>query len=143
MSNPAKSLRNKLLSGTYRPDRVTNIAADGRLARCPAPPGTLSRGAQAEWKRIAPIAHSLGTLTRCDLRAFEMLCECLSSERLARAIVDKDGLTVDGKAHPLIKSMETARNQAGRLFSEFGLTPKSRANVSIAPPPKRNEFDDV
>jgi len=45
------------------------------------------------------------------------------------------------KANPAQRSLETARAQAHRLLTEFGLTPKSRNYVQKAPEPSAdNDF---
>lgn len=128
--------RHKLLRGTLRPGRTRRKRVTGRLARCPPPPAHLGETAAAEWRRLAPQAHALGTLHGCDLRAFELLCEVLATEKRARETVERDGLTVptaDGgaKAHPAVKAMEAARNQAHRLLADFGLTPRGRQGVDV------------
>lgn len=109
-----------------------------RLRRPPKPPRTISEHVAIEWRRLAPIAQRLGTLTQADLRAFELLAETLATEKLARRQIEADGMstaTGDGglKPHPSVRVMETARNQAARLLDAFGLTPKGRASVDRAP----------
>ncbi|MGH8730051.1 MAG: P27 family phage terminase small subunit [Burkholderiales bacterium] len=38
------------------------------------------------------------------------------------------------KAHPALKALETCRAQAHRMLESFGLSPRSRQGVDIAPP---------
>ena len=115
---------------------MTDPAA--RLKRPPGPPASLSEGAETEWRRLAPVAQRLGTLTQADLRAFELLCETLATEKVAQLAIAAEGMataTGEGglKPHPAVRIMETARNQAARLLDAFGLTPKGRATVERAP----------
>ena len=145
MPNPRTPLARKRLAGTDRADRNRPRTVSERLARCPVPPATLSEAGAAEWKRLAPTAHKLGTLAAADLRSFELLCEVLATERQAREVVGREGMTIatsDGgsKAHPGIKAMEVARNQAARLLESFGLTPKGRNHVDPAPEPRENKL---
>jgi P27 family predicted phage terminase small subunit len=69
-----------------------------------------------------------------------LLCETLASEAELRELLKKEGLTIPGadgnlKAHPAVKMLEMSRNQAHRLLNDFGLTPRAREGVAIAPPP--------
>jgi len=97
-----------------------------------------------------PALVELGTACACDLRAFELLCECLSTERELRAVLRREGLTIPGadgnqKTHPAAKLLETSRSQAHRLLADFGLTPRGRQAVDVPPPASRvpNPFDDL
>jgi P27 family predicted phage terminase small subunit len=131
----------KRVRGTLRNDRARPLEPGARLLRTPPPPASLSEGAAEEWKRLAPVATKLGTLTAADLRAFELCCEMLATERRARSVVDREGLavpTADGgrKGHPAVKVMETARAQAARLLGDFGLVPRGRMSIDPAPPPE-------
>jgi P27 family predicted phage terminase small subunit len=147
MSNPRKSNEQKHLAGTYRADRDKPPAAGERLTEAPEPPDTLSLGARQEWIALAPVLVELGTLCRGDLRAFEQLCETLATANSLQAIIQAEGVLLkmgNGgfKTNPAMKSLEVARNQAARLFTEYGLTPKARNYVSRAPEPKGDSIYD-
>ena len=136
------------LKGAFRKDRANKIIKPKPPKR-PGMPPTLSEGARKEWKRLAPKTYALGTLHDPDVRSFELLCEVLATERQARAVVEKDGLTLVTdtaiKSNPAVKVMETARAQSTRLLEAFGLTPKSRTGVDLRPPDKTNKdnpFDE-
>ncbi|BBK33770.1 P27 family predicted phage terminase small subunit [Stella humosa] len=108
-----------------------------RLEKAPAAPAHLSDRAKVEWRKLAPVAVALGTLTLADLRAFELLAETLATEREARDTITREGMstpTGDGglKPHPAVRIMEAARNQACRLLDTFGMTPRGRGNVERA-----------
>src|SRR5918997_6578414 len=116
-----------------------------RLDEAPEPPAHLSARAAAEWRRLAPVAAELGSLTEADLRGFELLAETLATEAEARAAVEREGHAVPTagggrKPHPAVRVMETARAQAARLLAEFGLTPKGRRGLD--PPPRGDEESD-
>ena len=117
-----------------------------RLDQAPEPPAHLSARAAAEWRRLAPVAAVLGTLTEADLRGFELLAETLATEAEARAVVQAEGCattTAGGgaKSRPEVRVMETAGAQAARLLAEFGLTPKGRRGLD--PPPRGDEESDL
>jgi len=138
MVNPRTPERLKKLRGTNRADRDKPPAAGERIVAVPEAPDSLSHGARTEWKALAPILVEIGTLCQADLRALTQLCETLSAQVELQAIVAKEGFLIktggDGfKANPAQKFLETARTQAMRLYSEFGITPRSRASVSQVP----------
>ena len=119
-----------------------------RLDKCPAPPRHLSERARVEWRRLGPVAVALGTLTRADLRAFELLVETLATETTAREEVTASGYSVptgDGgqKPHPAVRIMEEARRQSRALLSDFGLTPKGRGTVKPAPAGDGDGWDEL
>ena len=91
-----------------------------------------------EWLALAPVLVELGTICRGDLRAFEQLTETLATQNTLQAVIESEGVllktgTGSFKTNPAMRSLETARNQAARLFTEFGLTPKARNYVSPVP----------
>ena len=86
----------------------------------------------------------MGTLTNADLRALELLCECLATESDLRETLKREGLTIPGagansKGHPATKLLESTRSQAVRLLCEFGLTPRGRLGVELAPALRANK----
>ena len=138
MANPRKPEALKHLSGTYRADRDNQPPAGERLREAPEAPATLSIGAKQEWDDLAPVLVELGTLCRADLRAFKQLCETLATQTSLLAVIEAEGVllktgTGSFKTNPAMRSLETARNQAKMLYTEFGLTPKARSYVSRAP----------
>ena len=144
MSNPKVSNDLKKLRGTLRADRQNQPKAGERLTECVPAPDTASRGAMKEWDALMPILVELGTICRGDLRAFEQLCETLATQSALQAVIEAEGIllkTASGsfKTNPAMRSLETARNQAKALYTEFGLTPKARSYVSAAP--KSPEYD--
>lgn len=141
-----KSSISKRLTRTARRDRQPRREFAQRLNRAPMPPQSLSEGAKAEWKRLAPAAVGIGSLTAADLRAFELLCVTLATEAEARAVIDREGLTVVAgsggrKAHPAVRLAETARAQAAQLLQAFGLTPRGRQSID-PPPPADSDADE-
>ena len=131
----------KQLSGTARPCRDPKADPAARLTEVPDAPETLSDSAKVQWYRVAPAAVALGTLSEADFAAFALLCETLATADEARAVVAREGFLVPTenggqKAHAAIKVLETARNQARGLLSDFGLTPRGRQGVDVLPPPR-------
>ncbi len=136
---PARlSERTKAVRGTTRPSRRKAPAAGERLTKAPNAPDSLSPAAASEWAVLAPILVELGTLTRADLRALELLCELLASVGELEEVIRREGHTIEAasggrKGHPAAQALATARTQAHRLLADFGLTPRARASVDQAP----------
>ena len=111
-----------------------------RPPRRPSPPASLSTRAREEWRRLAPIAHEVGTLSARSAKAFEILCEVLATERQARQVVADEGITVKTgkngvKPHPAVRTMEQARAQAAVMMRQFRLEPPK--TVAGNPPPAK------
>lgn len=138
MANPRTTRESKILRGTYRKDRDKPATARERLTEPPEPPDALSHGARDEWQALAPVLVELGTLCRGDLWAFEQLTETLATQNSLQAVIEAEGVLIrtgtgSFKTNPAMRSLETARAQAMRLYCEFGLTPKSRKYAEQAP----------
>ena len=93
------------------------------------PPAHLTPFALEEWRRLAPLARRARTLTATTARSFEILVETLATERKARELVERNGITIrtgapgGAKPHPAVRTMETARMQAAGLLHLFKLDP--------------------
>ena len=138
MPNHRKSNEQKRLEGTYRKDRDKQPAAGERLTEPVPAPDAASRGAKKEWDALMPVLVSLGTICKADLRAFLQLCEILATANALQAVIEAEGILLkmgNGayKTNPAQKSLEVARNQAMRMYDAFGITPKARSYVSVAP----------
>lgn len=72
-----------------------------------------------------------------DLRALQLLCECLATATALEDVMMEDGPLIDagngGKtAHPGIKLLESSRKQAHLLMQDFALVPRYRGSVDRA-----------
>ena len=137
MARPPKRPDLKLIQGTARSRKRGRPKAQ-RPSRCPAAPAHMSPAAKHEWRKLAPKAHQLGTLTDADLRAFELLCDTLVVVNDCRETLAREGFTAatgDGgmKTHPLVSVMNSANTFSVRLLSGFGLTPRGRLSAIAAP----------
>ena len=87
---------------------------------------------------------------RSDPREVDARTETLATANALQAVIADEGILLkmgngSYKTNPAQKSLEVARNQAARLFTEFGLTPKARNYVTPAPGPAGNnpyDYDD-
>jgi phage terminase small subunit len=105
-----------------------------RLTAPPEPPPLLSERAAAEWRRLAPVAVALRTLSEPDLRGFELLVQTLATEAEAPAVIEAEGYTVPTsgnglKPRPEVGAVERARVQAvgaaGRLRPDPARAPRA------------------
>jgi P27 family predicted phage terminase small subunit len=105
-----------------------------RLTKPPDPPAHISERAATQWRRVAQLCVRLKTVREADLPALELLVNALATEQEARALLDKEGITVNTgaggvKPHPAVRMAETARAQAIALLDRFGLNPRSRRGI--------------
>lgn len=123
--------------GTLRRDRIGSAIAT-RLERVPPPPHGLSAAARTWWRRLVRTGMELGTITRADLPALQMLAETMAGCDDLRAAIAREGLTVAAggggrKAHPALRALQSARAHALQLLAAFGMTPAGRRGVDLAP----------
>jgi len=107
-------------------------------------PGTISAGGRRVWKRLAPIAVAMGTLTRADVEAFKTLCELQATLDQAAAAKDDPGFVLfvvgeDGDGAPVV-TVHPAVTLELRIapivrpyYEKFGLEPVGRARVQVGP----------
>jgi P27 family predicted phage terminase small subunit len=100
------------------------------------PPVYLDSLAKKEWKRIAPILHKVGLLTKADEAALAAYCANFSRWVQAEKLVKEAGLTYESDKGNVIQRPEVGiANTAMKLMvtfcKEFGLTPSSRTSLSM------------
>jgi P27 family predicted phage terminase small subunit len=119
------------------------LAAEG------PPPAELAGNvvALAEWARLEPMLRRTRVLTEGDRNALTAACREWSKYLAASAKVDAAGLVVKvGKSdHPMPNPYLPIANRALalclQLWSELGLTPASRARVTIAKETAADQLD--
>lgn len=110
---------------------------------CPARPTGMTKAAIAIWERLAPHAHSRGTLTEHTADGFVLLCNAYVRMMEVAVIVDKDGYavkTVSKKVgsrmimrHPLASVLLDLISRTEQLMARYGLVPDGRAAGTKAP----------
>lgn len=119
------------------------VTGSNAVAAVPLAPRWLSKSAQAEWRRVAPVLISeRKTLTVADLAVFAHYCAAVGQVADAARIIAEEGLTFSGasgpKKHPAVAIQNDAMTQARLLAAELGLTPVSRSRPSM-----RDSDDDA
>lgn len=112
----------------------------------PACPGWLSKEAREEWKRVVPELVRLNLLTLIDRAALAAYCEAYAQWELASKDVLTEGLTVPSLhsvvTNPKVRIADAAAKRMRAFLIEFGLTPASRARISVQPEQKElDEFE--
>ena len=96
-------------------------------------PNWVRKDAVKYWKEIVPHLEGIpGLLAKCDRMALGMLCDALALYVRASKDLEKHGITVDGRTNPAGLVQQRAWMRFARLVKEFGLSPASRAGLSIA-----------
>jgi P27 family predicted phage terminase small subunit len=112
----------------------------------PPPPERLSPYAREEWLAHSAELHRLGLLTQLDLRTFALYCEAAARHREAEELLAREGRLVvesaDGppRVHPAVRIASQAANDAIKFGAHFGLSPASRARLSLPEPKAASKF---
>jgi P27 family predicted phage terminase small subunit len=100
------------------------------------PPAGLSEKPAAVWSEIVPELVEIGLVRSIDATVLEALCRAVSRAREAEAMLDADGLIIEGArgmvAHPAQRIARDSWAIALRIAGEYGLTAVSRLRVGAA-----------
>lgn len=120
----------------------------------PTCPSGLDPEAKKEWRRVSRELISTGVLTSVDRAILAAYCKAWSlwhqatkefeELRQKAAAEGKSNLLFRTKTgyvaqHPLIGTINSAAEQIRKLGSELGLTPSSRARLSVEPQAKSSD----
>jgi len=106
----------------------------------PGCPAHLDRIGKSLWRELSTELDRMEVLTLADRRALEQLCDTYALYRKARKELD-DGLTYESttedgatlrRRKPEVPIVAECSKRMRALMTDFGLTPASRAKVSIA-----------
>lgn len=145
MPNHKKPTKLRLLQGN--PGKVPINKNEPMPDPCiPEPMSTTTGLALEEWKRITPILARLGLMSDLDLVALAMYCDAVRTWREAQALLECEGLvieTTNGNViqNPLLGIRNTAIETARKLLVQFGMSPSSRASVTVSEKTKSNPLD--
>ena len=136
----------KLLKGTARKSRL-NIDEPKPALNIPTPPDHLDQIASVEWGRISQELYKLGLLTNIDRSPLAAYCVVYSRWVDAEMRLKKEGttlVTTNGNIiqSPLVGISNQAMILMHKYLIEFGMTPASRAKVSVKKGKKDNGWGD-
>jgi len=106
-------------------------------------PRWLPETARAEWRRVVPELAAVGLLTVVDRAALEAYCVAYARWQAAELVLTECGLTFETESHyvmqrPEVAIANNAAKQMRAFMVEFGMTPSSRARVTL---PERKQED--
>ncbi len=132
----------KLLKGETRTERL-NQNEPKPIAIAPDPPEYITGKALEVWRELSPKLERLGILTEIDFLAFSALCIEWAEYIKLRTMEGETVQTFESGAKqvaPEVSISHKCLTQLMKLFGEFGLTPSSRARLSISP---QDDDDDM
>ena len=132
---PAALLR---LAGSNRPRRKERRDEPVPAPGIPRPPAWLTREARAEWRRVCPELCRLGVVTIADGSSLVRYCEAHATY-VAAAKAIPFFVTDDLDRSRALRHLRDARAAATREAEQLGLTPSSRARLSVGKP-KQDEL---
>jgi phage terminase small subunit len=114
----------KVLNGSaaHDPQRLSRSEPKPKLGAVPPPWLPATGPARKAWKRLEPVLSGMRVLTEADAEALALGCVALADFLEARA--DTEGW----------RRADAAWKRYLAVLSAFGLTPSSRARVSVAVP---------
>jgi|GEM_PF-5076820 len=126
-----------------------NTIHGNRIPVSSAPPKNLNKIAAEIWRDTLKDVSAAGyQIDALDTQAFQAFCSAAATVRACDALLEKDGLCVDGgreglKRHPAASVKNSALTQLRSYAAALGLTASSRARLPEEFQPEEvNEFDE-
>lgn len=140
---PPKPTAQKILEGNPG-KRALNMDEPTPPPSDRTPPAYLDGDALAKWTEMAAELSALGLLTRVDEDQLSFYCVQFGRWKHAEAMVKLKGEIIKTEGgnliqNPFLSVANRALKEMGRIASEFGLTPASRARLHT--PTKDTESD--
>lgn len=127
-------------------DREPKPGGNGTGGGKPRRPKGLDHIARAEWDRMAPILHKLGTLTKIDHAVFESYCRYYSDWKRYQKLAEKAPVVMTKWGQPIrnpyINLAQDAFKNYKACATELGLTPSSRSRIKAEIPELEDELDN-
>ncbi|QKJ47893.1 phage terminase small subunit P27 family [Proteus vulgaris] len=115
----------------------------------PPTPKHFTKQGKYWFKRIAEELDAMGVMSQMDAKALELLVEAYTEYRHHCDVLDEEGYTYKNntesglmiKAHPSAAMKADAWKRIRAMLSEFGMTPASRAKVTMNTPAEEDPFE--
>lgn len=91
------------------------------------PPADMPANQAAVWRELAPHAAAAGTLTPATAWAFAELCDVIVLKRATLSAISRQGLMVEGAAHPLLSRYTALQGRVESGLTRFKLLPLGKA----------------
>ena len=112
----------------------------------PVCPASMSRDEKVVWRMLIARLDSLGVSSKADSLLLRRYCEAIIERKSLRAQVAAEGHTypcgLQQKQHPALARIGKLEDQLLRYDQEFGLSPASRARLSVAPAKAKDDLAD-
>jgi P27 family predicted phage terminase small subunit len=128
MARPAKPVEKHMQDGTFRKDRhnLPVVIGERKLPDTPTHLNTLQK---ALWDVVVEDTGSF--LTSTDFPTIEAFVVLLSRAREAREIINREGIVVDDKKHPMLEVERLSLNALKPYIEQLGLSPSARARLGL------------
>jgi P27 family predicted phage terminase small subunit len=135
----------KVLRGNPGKRRLNQNEPRPNVERPSCPPD-LSKVARKEWRRIVPILEELQIVARLDRAALSAYCESWARWREAERKIAETSLVIKTKngnviENPYYSIAKRERELMHKFLIEFGMTPSSRAKLSVRPREDDDPFE--
>ncbi len=103
------------------------------------PPRHLTKAEREIWRRLAKPACRMGTLIEETIPGFELLCQTLAERARAAALLDSQGLLVDGAINPVAVHFRQLTQRAEALMVKYAIAAPGRPveRPAVAKPPSK------
>lgn len=146
MAGKKKPTELKILKGTARKSRLLpNEIQPKKVEEYPMPPDFLEEEAQKEWHVVVPQLKEIGLLAYTDMSMLTSYCIEMgnyfkhSKELKTTGVLDE---TANGTLiqHPLVGIKNKCLENARKMATEFGFTPRSRTGIGG---PQKQDYDPL
>lgn len=126
----AKPTALKLLQGNPGKRPLDGAEPQPTPVRDLKPPAWLDATAKRCWRENAPELQRLGLLTQVDATTLALYCQAYSRYRTALQTLSR--IAPESEAYrPVAVTVEKAEASLRMLAADFGMTPSSRARLSV------------
>jgi P27 family predicted phage terminase small subunit len=137
MPRKATSQKEKALKGDTTKRKETKDFV--KIDPCePDMPEWLNETAKKEWRRLVPLLAKAKVLTPLDGVALGMLCSHYATIEACLKVINNPKLGATFKSsnghvcqRPEVSILKNTQQQYLKLCAEFGMTPKTRANMRV------------
>lgn len=143
----------RLVAGTHQESRhgsrdeaVAQVKAN-KAETMPSPPRWLGAVARAEWRRIAPLLHSRGLLSRRHSASLAAYCRAYGEMVEAQREIEARGRfieTTNGNwiQAPWVGAANKAADQLRGYLVEFGLSPSAEVRIGASSGGSEDELEE-